>query len=75
MTNGKLLAKLHGNYDAFITVDKNLPAQQKLAGLSFGTVVLRAKSNRVEDLLPLVPAMLEALERLRPGTVVTIDGS
>ena len=34
VSNGRLLARINGNYDAFITVDKNLPAQQKnhLAG-------------------------------------------
>jgi hypothetical protein len=28
VSNGKLLARISGNYDVFITVDKNLPAQQ-----------------------------------------------
>ena len=74
VSNGKLLAKLQGHYDAFVTVDQNLPAQQNLVGCSFGTVVLRAKSNRIEDLMPLVAAILEALARLRPGTAITIEG-
>ena len=26
VSNGKLLARIAGNYDAFVTVDKNLPA-------------------------------------------------
>lgn len=73
VSNGKLLAKLQGNCDAFVTVDQNLPAQRNLVGFFFGTV-LRAKSNRIEDLLPLVPATLQALGRLRPGTAITIEG-
>jgi hypothetical protein len=29
ISNGKLLARINGNYDAFITVDKNLPPSKK----------------------------------------------
>jgi hypothetical protein len=67
-----LLARIQGNYDAFITVDKNLPAQQKTAALSFGVVVLRAPSNKLEDLKPLVPQILAALSSLQPGQVVLV---
>ena len=72
ISNGKLLARINGNYDAFITVDKNLPAQQKTASLTFGVVVLRTPSNRLEDLRRLVPQILVALGALQPGQVVTI---
>ena len=50
ISNGNLLSRIAGNYDAFLTVDKNLPAQQQTAALPFGVVVLRAPSNRLEDL-------------------------
>lgn len=30
ISNGKLLPLIAGNYDVFLTVDKNLPAQQKI---------------------------------------------
>jgi len=72
VANGKLLARIQGNYDAFITVDKNLPAQQKTAALSFGVVVLRASSNKLEDLKPLVPQILVALSSLQPGRIVVV---
>jgi hypothetical protein len=45
--NGRLLGLIGGNFDAFVTVDKNLPAQQKTGILSFGVIVLRAPSNRL----------------------------
>jgi hypothetical protein len=34
-----------------------------------GVVVLQAPSNHLEDLRPLVPALLEALRDLQPGQV------
>jgi len=47
--NGRLLTLIDGDFDAFVTVDKNLPAQQKKGALSFGVVVLRAPSNRLKE--------------------------
>jgi hypothetical protein len=72
-SNGALLALIAVRFDAFITVDQNLPAQQKIAELSFGVVVLRARSNQLGDLRPLVPEMLKALVSLRAGAVVIIS--
>jgi predicted nuclease of predicted toxin-antitoxin system len=73
--NGKLLARIQGNFDAFITVDKNLPAQQKIATLPFGVIVLRAPSNQLQDLQPLVPQILAALSFLQPGQVALVPPS
>jgi hypothetical protein len=66
-TTVPLLDAMEGRFDAFITVDKNLPKQQRVLGRSFGILVLRAKTNRLADLLPLVPMLLAALLDLRPG--------
>jgi hypothetical protein len=70
--NGRLLALISGHQDAFLTVDQNLPAQQNTAKLSFGIVVLRAPSNQLSDLQPLVPQILSALGKLRPGQVTVV---
>jgi hypothetical protein len=75
ISNGKLLALIAGNYDAFLTVDKNLPAQQNTAALSFSVIVLRAPSNQLADLRPLVPQILAALAMFQPGTVVTVPAA
>lgn len=69
LRNGELLRRADGQIDAFITMDSNLQFQQRLAGLPFGVVVIHARSNRMADLLPLVPLMLAALAELVPGTV------
>jgi hypothetical protein len=73
VVNGKLLQRIAGNFEAFITVDQNLPAQQNTKALSFGIVVLRAPTNQLPDLAPLGPEILEALLTLRPGQVVVIE--
>lgn len=65
--NGELLRRASGNADAFITMDRKLEREQNVATLPFGVVLMVARSNRVQDLLPLVPEVLAALERIQPG--------
>jgi hypothetical protein len=60
------------DFEAFITVDKNLPYQQDLAALPVAVVVLVAHSNELQALLPLVPPLEEALATLQPRTLVQI---
>jgi predicted nuclease of predicted toxin-antitoxin system len=69
--NGKLLQLVakSGNFDVFITMDKNLPHQQKLENLPFAVAILRAKSNRLEDTHPLMPEVLRRLLEFQAGKV------
>ena len=72
LDNGDLLDAMSGEFDALVTVDKRLPQQHEIAVRSFGVVVLRARSNRLADLVPLVPDLLATLGTLKPGTVVRV---
>ncbi len=74
LDNGDLLNAMQDRFDALVTVDKRLVQQQHIDDRSFGVVVLRAKSNRLADLLPLVPDLLAALSRLQAGTVNEVAG-
>lgn len=72
IVNGDLLRKAEPVFDAFITVDRGLRYQQKASGFDLVIVVLRARSNRMEHLLPLVAEAHEALLRGRPGEVLEV---
>jgi hypothetical protein len=67
--NGELLRRMRGNYDALLMMDRSLEFQQNLSQISFGIVVVVAPSNRLQDLLPLVPNMRDALSALKPGEI------
>jgi hypothetical protein len=69
LPDGLLLEKLSDTFDALVTVDKSIPFQQRLDHCPFGMIMLRAKTNRLADLLPLVPALLRALDAIEPGEV------
>ncbi|MDN5862645.1 MAG: hypothetical protein L0H19_04265 [Salinisphaera sp.] len=70
--NGALLELAAARFDAFITVDKNLPYQQNIAAIPLAVVLLSAHSNELPVLLPLVPLLEEALATLQPRTFVRV---
>ena len=70
--NGDLLAIASADFDAFITVDKNLPYQQNLGTLPIAVIVLDALSNELPALLPLMPSLETVLASLIPRTYVRI---
>jgi hypothetical protein len=43
-----------------------------MTGRKVAVVVLRAKSNRMKDLLPLMPAFAQALLSVSPGQIVEV---
>lgn len=61
-------------YDALVTMDRGIEFQQNLSTLPFGVLLVRAPSNRMLHLEPLVPAMLNALATLTPGRLHRIGG-
>jgi len=72
--NGELLRRAADRFEALVTMDRNLECQQPLVVQPFGVVLVRAASNRMRDLLPLVPRILAALDDLAPGEVRTAGG-
>lgn len=70
--NGRLLRLAEKEFDVFVTVDRNLSFQQHLPKFDIAVAVLRAKSNRLEDLRPLAGPLLAALDKMQPGRVTII---
>lgn len=70
--NGALLVLAAAEFEAFITVDRNLPYQQNVAALPIAVVILVAHSNELQALLPLVPRLEEVLATLQPRSLVQI---
>jgi hypothetical protein len=67
--NGELLALAAGEFDIFLTADRNLSYQQDLSAFDIAVVVLVARSNNINDLRPLVPSILNVLNGTGRGTV------
>jgi hypothetical protein len=72
--NGELLALATKEFEVFVTVDRNLSFQQNLPDFSIAVVVLRARSNRLADLRPLVPELLASIPTAERGVATYIGG-
>jgi predicted nuclease of predicted toxin-antitoxin system len=73
LKNGDLLAAAEASgFDVFLTVDRGIEYQQNLSGRSIAIIILRAKSNRLADLLRLVPPSVSCIESIRPGEIISI---
>ena len=70
--NGELLALAVGQFDVFLTADRNLSYQQDVSSFDVAVVVLVARSNRLEDLRPLAPRILEVLALAERGAVTLV---
>ena len=70
--NGELLDRAAAGFDVFVTVDRNLSFQQNVRKARIAVIVLRAKTNRLANLLPLVPKLLRALDSVTPGVVAIV---
>jgi predicted nuclease of predicted toxin-antitoxin system len=71
--NGELLeAAEAAGYEVLLTVDQGIPHQQNPVDRKLAVLVLRSPTNQIQDLLPLMDGILQALKTIRPGQTVTI---
>jgi predicted nuclease of predicted toxin-antitoxin system len=60
--NGELLKSAsEADFEVFVTLDRGIGDQQNLAAHKLVILVLRAKSSRLEDLIPNIPGLMEIL--------------
>jgi predicted nuclease of predicted toxin-antitoxin system len=71
--NGELLllAEEH-RFEVFLTIDKGFEYEHNLAGRSIAVVIVRARSNRINDLLPHAAACLAAIQIVKPAQIIRV---
>jgi hypothetical protein len=75
LTNGALLAAAEAaGFQVLITVDRNMPHQQRMVGRKIAPTVLQSQTTILEDLATLIPEVLRALKTLAPGEVLRVRG-
>ena len=73
--NGALLSLAEASgFEVFLTMDKGLPYEQNLTGRRIAVIIVSAKSNRLADLLPHVPACLSIISSIQPSQLVRVGG-
>jgi predicted nuclease of predicted toxin-antitoxin system len=75
LKNGELLRVARdAGFAVLVTTDRNMEHQQRIGRSGLALVVLRARSTRLVDLLPLVPRLLEVLPQVEAGQVTHVAG-
>lgn len=71
--NGELLRRAAGaGFDALLTKDANVQYEQNLVNLPLAVVIIHAASNDVDDIRPLLPALLAELTSLSAKQVTHV---
>ena len=71
--NGDLLKLAEKEFDVFVTVDRKISVEQDLTKFDIAVVLIRSRSNRLEDIRPLVLDLLQKIGKPAP-LVLTIVG-
>jgi len=75
LRNGVLLrAAVSAGFSIILTADSKLRYQQNLTKIGIAAVVVVHVRNRIEDLRPLIPQIIEALGTIHSGEVIEIVG-
>lgn len=67
--------RIRSGYDVFLTADQGIPHQQNLAERRISVVVIRARTNQLEDLLPAVGGILLELAKIQSGEIAIASGT
>jgi hypothetical protein len=70
IVNGELLKRAEAaGVEVFVTADRKMEHQQRLAGRAFGVVVVAAGGTKLEDLRLVAERLREAVSHVLPGEV------
>jgi hypothetical protein len=70
--NGDLLRLAVGQFDVLLTVDRSLAYQQNITSMPISIISIQSRSNRLIDLSPSMPKVLEVLTTIQPSQIVRI---
>jgi len=70
--NRELLELAASEFDILLTMDREMEYQQNLGGVDLCLVLISAASNYIDDLLPLVPAINEAIGKAVSGGLIRV---
>ena len=71
--NGNLLnLAVDDGFDVMVTMDARIPRDHNIVELDIGLILLTARSNRMQDLSPLIPELEFQVFDIKPGQVVQI---
>lgn len=75
LRNGVLLrAAVDAGFTVILTGDQSLQYQQNLRKIGIAAVIVSGIRNRIEELRPLIPEIIAALNNVRSGEALEVTG-
>jgi hypothetical protein len=75
LRNGVLLrTAVDAGFEVLVTADKALRYQQNLAAIGIAVVLISGVRNRMQDLRPMIPRILAAIEDVQRGQLIEVRG-
>ena len=71
--NGELLAQAEATFDVFVTMDKGFEHQQNISKYAIGVIIISARTNKLQDILPVMPKVNQMLRDVQPGQVISVS--
>jgi hypothetical protein len=73
LRNGVLLrAASDAGFEVFVTNDSSIEFQQNVRRIGIAVIAIVGFRNRIQDIRPIIPRILDHLMNIQPGQVVTI---
>jgi predicted nuclease of predicted toxin-antitoxin system len=69
LSDDQLRTAIEGKYDVLVTLDSNIPFQQKVDGRPFAVIILRVRDQSPKAFRALVPGLIAAIDAAEPGEV------
>ncbi len=70
--NGALLHLAEPTFEVFVTMDQGIPHEQNLKGYDLGFILMEARSNRYEDLAPLMRKVNQSIKTVKAGELIRV---
>ena len=73
--NGELLEQASETFDVLVTMDKSIEYQQNISEYAIGVIIISARSNKLQDILPVMPEVNKMISDLQTGQVIYVNAN
>ncbi len=70
--NGELLEQAAETFDVLVTMDKGFEYQQNISEYAIGVIIISARSNKLQDVQPIMLEVNQVIRDVQPGKVIHV---
>ncbi len=73
--NGELLEQAAETFDVLVTMDKGFEYQQNISEYAIGVIIISARSNKLQDVQPIMLEVNQVIRDVQPGKVIHVNAN